>query len=55
MENILSKIITKKKDNIVNYKKKFSINDLLSKIKNTTNYNNFKDKHVGPKRKGVTS
>ena len=44
MENILSKIITKKKDNIINYKKKFSINDLLSKIKNTTNYNNFKDK-----------
>ena len=44
MENILKKIISKKKDNLLNYKKEFPINKLLNEIKQITNYSDFKDK-----------
>ncbi len=44
MENILKKIINKKKDNLISSKKKFPINTLLSEIKELSNYNNFTDK-----------
>ena len=41
MENVLKKIIIKKKNNLINTKKKFPINDLLNKIKQNKNYTNF--------------
>ena len=44
MENILKKIISKKKDDLLNLKKKLSINNLLNDIKKVNNYNNFKEK-----------
>jgi indole-3-glycerol phosphate synthase len=44
MENVLKNIISKKKDNLINYKKEFPINNLLSEIKEISNYVNFSDK-----------
>ena len=44
MENILRKIIKKKKEKIINYKKKYSINNLLDNIKNIDNFIDFKSK-----------
>ena len=44
MENVLKKIISKKKDDLINYKKKFPINNLLSEIKQIDNYVNFSNK-----------
>ena len=44
MENVLKNIISKKKDNLINYKKEFPINNLLSEIKQISNYVNFSDK-----------
>ena len=44
MENVLKKIINKKKDDLINYKKKFPINNLLSEIKKIDNYVNFSNK-----------
>ena len=44
MENILKKIINKKKEKIINYKKQYSENEVLSYIKNYKNFINFKDK-----------
>jgi len=44
MENILKKIISKKKENIFNYKKKYSEETLLKNIKYTKNFFNFKKK-----------
>jgi indole-3-glycerol phosphate synthase len=41
MENILKKILEKKKDRIIQQKKNKSINDILSTIKNLNNYINF--------------
>jgi len=41
MENILRKIIEKKRERIINYKKKFSLSNLLESIKKTTNFVNF--------------
>ena len=43
MDNILKKIIEKKKDKIVLLKEKQKINDLLKNIRNINNYINFKD------------
>ena len=43
MENILKKIISKKKEKILNLKKNFSINELLESIKKTSNFINFKN------------
>ena len=34
MKNILNQIITKKKEKIIDYKKKYSMNKLLDNIKN---------------------
>jgi len=46
MENILKKIINKKKDNIVSYKKKYSENFLLNNIDTSINFINFKEKMI---------
>ena len=35
MENILKKIISKKKEDILNYKKKYSIENILEQVKNS--------------------
>ena len=42
MKNVLKKIINKKKEKIINYKKKYSINNLLDNIKNINNFIDFK-------------
>jgi len=42
MENILKKIITKKKEKIINFKNNYSINNLLDNIKNMNNFIDFK-------------
>jgi len=42
MENILKKIISNKKEKIINCKKKYSINNLLNNIKNINNFIDFK-------------
>ena len=44
MENILKKIINKKKEKIKIYKKKYSENKLFEDIKNINNFTDFKDK-----------
>ncbi len=44
MENILKKIINKKKEKIIGLKKKYSINNLLDNIKNINNFIDFKSK-----------
>jgi len=44
MENILKKIITKKKDSLLKLKKEFLINNILGEIKKNKSYINFKDK-----------
>ena len=41
MENILKKIISKKKEKILNLKKNFSINELLESVKKTSNFKIF--------------
>ena len=46
MENVLKKIIDKKKEKIENDKKKFPINELLNNIKNTNIFINFKNEIV---------
>ncbi len=43
MENLLNKIINNKKENILNFKKKYTINELLNNIQNIKNSANFKD------------
>ena len=43
MENILKKIISKKKEKIVNFKKEYSENKILENIKEMTNFVDFKD------------
>ena len=42
MENILKKIITKKKEKIIDFKNNYSINNLLDNIKNINNFIDFK-------------
>jgi len=44
MDNILKKIIEKKKERIINNKKKLKISTILDEIKNIKNYSNFKGK-----------
>lgn len=44
MKNILNKILTKKKDRIQKYKKRYPINNILESIKNINNFVNFKQK-----------
>ncbi len=44
MENILKKIIDKKKAKLVDLKKKFTINELLGNVKNINNFQDFKKK-----------
>ncbi len=44
MDNILKKILNKKKEKIINYKKNFTENELVSNIKNIKNFHNFKEK-----------
>jgi indole-3-glycerol phosphate synthase len=44
MENILKKIIDKKREKIVKYKNEININNILKNIKNIDNFINFKDK-----------
>ena len=41
MENILNQIITKKKEKIIDYKKKYSMNNLLDNIKNINTFVDF--------------
>ena len=41
MENILNQIITKKKERIIGYKKKYSMNNLLDNIKNINTFVDF--------------
>ena len=41
MENILNQIITKKKEKIIDYKKKYSMNNLLGNIKNINTFVDF--------------
>ena len=41
MENILNQIITKKKEKIIDYKKKYSMNNLLDNIKNMNTFVDF--------------
>ena len=43
MENILTKIVSKKKERIKIYKKKYFENKLFEDIKNLNNFINFKD------------
>ena len=43
MDNILKKIIDKKKEKIRDYKKKYSINKILETIKNINNFIDFKE------------
>ena len=42
MENILKKIISKKKEKIVNFKKEYSENKILENIKKMNNFFDFK-------------
>ena len=42
MENVLKKIITKKKEKIIDFKNNYSINNLLDNIKNINNFIDFK-------------
>ena len=44
MEDVLKKIINKKKEKIKIYKKKYSENKIFENIKNVSNFINFKDK-----------
>jgi len=44
MENILKKIVERKKDKIISLKKKFTINDLLENVKYINNFQDFKKK-----------
>ena len=44
MENILKKIIDKKKEKIIKYKKEININSILKNINNIKNFINFKNK-----------
>ena len=46
MENVLKKIIDKKRENIKLYKKKYNENILLKNINETNNYVNFKEKII---------
>ena len=46
MKNILDNIIEKKKERIQEYKKKYSINDILKSLKNVNNFVNFKQKII---------
>ena len=41
MENLLNKIIINKKENILKFKKKYTINELLNNILNVKNLVNF--------------
>ena len=44
MENILKKIIDKKKERVIEYKNKFLINTLLNNIKDINFFSDFKKK-----------
>ncbi len=46
MENILKKIINKKKEKIIDLKKNYSINKLLENIKDINNFIDFKNRII---------
>ena len=46
MDNILKKIINKKKENIISYKNKYSENFLLNNINSSINFIDFKEKMI---------
>ena len=46
MENILKKIVEKKKEKIISLKKNYSINNILENIKNISNFIDFKSKII---------
>ena len=46
MENILKKIVEKKKEKIMSFKKNYSINNILENIKNISNFIDFKSKII---------
>ena len=46
MDNILKKIINKKKENIISYKNKYSENSLLNSINSSINFIDFKEKMI---------
>ena len=46
MENILKKIVEKKKEKIISLKKNYSINNILENIKNINNFIDFKSKII---------
>ena len=46
MENILKKIVERKKEKIIDFKKNYSINNILENIKNINNFIDFKSKII---------
>ena len=46
MENILKKIVERKKEKIIGFKKDYSINNILENIKNINNFIDFKSKII---------
>ena len=46
MENILKKIVERKKEKIISFKKNYSINNILENIKNISNFIDFKSKII---------
>ena len=46
MENILKKIVERKKEKIISFKKNYSINNILENIKNIKNFIDFKSKII---------
>ena len=46
MENILKKIVERKKEKIIGFKKNYSINNILENIKNINNFIDFKSKII---------
>jgi len=46
MENILKKIVERKKEKILDFKKNYSINNILENIKNINNFIDFKSKII---------
>ena len=46
MENILKKIVERKKEKIISFKKNYSINNILENIKNINNFIDFKSKII---------
>ena len=46
MENVLKKIVEKKKEKVIDFKKNYSINSILDNIKKINNFIDFKKKII---------